>query len=119
MADDVTEEASHKRSQTFSRLQIGVAGIAIVLGMVALADMLNTQASNVAPVPQGLEAPTVAVPETSEQPGEPMVDLGVAPDLPAETPGPTPSHGAVVPDLPTAPASPTPSPSPRRRPQRN
>lgn len=72
------------------RLQIGIAGIFAVLVMVALADMLLHRAGgevaveDVAATPPGtLESaapPVVQAPAASE----PLVDLGVVPDLPAE-----------------------------------
>ncbi len=72
------------------RLQIGIAGIFAVLVMVALADMLLQRAGGDVPTavagtasPGTMEPdaqPVVQAPAASE----PLVDLGVVPDLPAE-----------------------------------
>lgn len=72
------------------RLQIGIAGIFAVLVMVALADMLLQRAGSDAPADTvAVSQPGVAVPAAPPlvQPpaaSEPLVDLGVVPDLPAE-----------------------------------
>ncbi|MDM7955061.1 hypothetical protein [Blastomonas sp.] len=91
------------------RLQIGIAGIFAVLVMVALADMLLQRAGGDVPVedvaatvPGTLEPaapPVVQAPAASE----PLVDLGVVPDLPAEgtqhsAGGQTPVVGELQPD---------------------
>lgn len=72
------------------RLQIGIAGIFAVLMMVALADMLLQRAGSEVPVedvavtqPGDAEPappPVIQAPAASE----PLVDLGVVPDLPAD-----------------------------------
>ena len=72
------------------RLQIGVGGIFAVLVTVALADMLLQRAGPDAPLesasvidpgmPVASTPPVVQAPAASE----PLVDLGVVPDLPAE-----------------------------------
>jgi hypothetical protein len=101
---------------TMHRLQIGIAGIFAVLVMVALADMLLQRAGGEAPVediagtqPGDIEpaiAPVVQPPAASE----PLVDLGVVPDLPAEgtqnSPGgQTPVVGELQPNPETSPPS--------------
>lgn len=91
------------------RLQIGIAGIFAVLVMVALADMLLQRAGDeipvedVAPAPPGALEP--AAPPVVQAPAasEPLVDLGVVPDLPAEgtqhsAGGQTPVVGELQPD---------------------
>ena len=72
------------------RLQIGIAGIFAVLVMVALADMLLQRAGGNAPMedvvttsPGNLEPDARAVVQAPAA-SEPLVDLGVVPDLPAE-----------------------------------
>lgn len=91
------------------RLQIGVGGIFAVLVTVALADMLLQRAGSDAPVesagvidpgmPEASAPPVVQTPAASE----PLVDLGVVPDLPAEgtqhsAGGQTPVVGELQPD---------------------
>ena len=72
------------------RLQIGIGGIFAVLVMVALADMLLQRAGTERPVDTAVVAEpgvdAAAVPPVVQPPAasEPLVDLGVVPDLPAE-----------------------------------
>jgi hypothetical protein len=72
------------------RLQIGIGGIFAVLVMVALADMLLQRAgSELPPESASVAEPgvaTSAAPPVVQPPAasEPLVDLGVVPDLPAE-----------------------------------
>lgn len=72
------------------RLQIGVGGIFAVLVTVALADMLLQRAGPETPVESvGVTEPGMAEPATppvvqTPAASEPLVDLGVVPDLPAE-----------------------------------
>ncbi len=91
------------------RLQIGVGGIFAVLVTVALADMLLERAGSDVPVESasGVDpgmteatAPPVVQPPAAS---EPLVDLGVVPDLPAEgtqhsTGGQTPVVGELQPN---------------------
>lgn len=97
------------------RLQIGIAGIFAVLVMVALADMLLQRAGGGAPADEAAVAqsdltdpvtsPVVQPPAASE----PLVDLGVVPDLPAEgtqhsAGGQTPVVGELQPNPQSGPA---------------
>lgn len=94
------------------RLWIGLGGIAAVLAVVALADMVQQRASNEAPIDgsstdltgeQAARTPAEPAPAVTE----PLVDLGVVPDLPAEdTPAETPPMTAVPPQTPPVPAQP-------------
>ncbi|MFN3817426.1 hypothetical protein [Blastomonas sp.] len=90
------------------RLQIGIAGIFAVLVMVALADMLLQRASGEAATNIAATAPDTsdaAAPPVVQAPAasEPLVDLGVVPDLPSEgaqhsAGGQTPVVGELQPD---------------------
>lgn len=91
------------------RLQIGIAGIFAVLVMVALADMLLQRAGG-DPVTTSMDATTPDTVDRDATPvvqapaaSEPLVDLGVVPDLPAEgaqhsAGGQTPVVGELQPD---------------------
>lgn len=95
------------------RLQIGVSGVAAVLLMVGLADMMQEGASNETPLdasatvepgqlPEGQVDPATGT--VASNPTEPLADLGVVPDLPAENAPQDPAvappkPGQVVPDL--------------------
>lgn len=107
-------------SPLMHRLQIGVAGIFAVLVMVALADMLlqraggDVPAETAAVAPPGMPEP--AAPPVVQPPAasEPLVDLGVVPDLPAEgaqhsVGGQTPVVGELQPETRSGPA---PAPQP-------
>ncbi|WP_017670083.1 hypothetical protein [Blastomonas sp. AAP53] len=91
------------------RLQIGIGGIFAVLVTVALADMLLQRAGTETPVESAsvvepgmtdpVAPPVVQPPAASE----PLVDLGVVPDLPTEgtqhsAGGQTPVVGQLQPD---------------------
>lgn len=91
------------------RLQIGVGGIFAVLVTVALADMLLQRAGSDAPVESasvtepGMTEPATSPVVQSPAASEPLVDLGVVPDLPAEgtqhsSGGQTPVVGELQPD---------------------
>lgn len=92
------------------RLQIGIAGIFAVLVTVALADMLLQRAGGDVPVedvaattPPGMLEPTAPPVVQAPAASEPLVDLGVVPDLPAEgtqhsASGQTPVVGELQPD---------------------
>lgn len=96
------------------RLQIGIAGIFAVLVMVALADMLLQRVGSEVPaedvtVTQPGEV-AAAPPPVVQSPAasEPLVDLGVVPDLPSEgtnhsAGGQTPLVGELQPNPETGP----------------
>lgn len=71
------------------RLQIGVVGVVMVLAMVGMADMLLQGASNERPVgertdPESAANAASAAIEPAPPTSEPLVDLGVVPDLPSD-----------------------------------
>lgn len=71
------------RAQTIQRLQVGVAGILVMLLVVALAATLTQRAQSVedAAVPDA--APTTE-PEQAEPQSDPLADAGVVPEIPDE-----------------------------------
>lgn len=81
------------RSQSVQRLQIGLSGLAAMLLLVGLANIImdRAQESEEQAVPDA--APTVAPNEAAAPLSDPLADAGVVPDLPA-SPTPTPSAGA-------------------------
>ena len=71
------------RSQSMQRLQIGLFGLAAMLLLVGLANIIlaNARENEARVVPEA--APTVAA-EAEAAPGsDPLADAGVVPDLPA------------------------------------
>jgi len=72
------------RSQSMQRLQIGLFGLAAMLLLVGLANIIlaNARDNEARVVPEA--APTIAA-EAEAAPGsDPLADAGVVPDLPAE-----------------------------------
>ena len=87
------------RAQAMQRLQVGVFGLATMILLIALAQIIMNQAreAEARVVPEA--APTVAPSETPAPASDPLADAGVGPDLPSE---PEPSAAAVSDALPQA-----------------
>jgi hypothetical protein len=79
------------RSQAMQRLQIGLSGLAAMILLVALANIImdRAQESDDLAVPEA--APTLASTDApAEATRDPLADVGVVPGLPASpTPAPT------------------------------
>lgn len=88
-SDGVAAPLGGTRAQSIQRLQIGVTGIVGMILLVALADLIQDRAeqTEASAVPEA--ASTVAAEETEAPQSDPLVEVGVVPDLPAE-PTPTP-----------------------------
>lgn len=95
------------KAEATQRLQIGLVGLASMVLLVALANVLGSQADRAeeAAVPDAAPTtePTAAAPQR-----DPLADAGIVPDIPAE-PSPSPTTEANSPQQ-TAP-SPTNAPS--------
>ena len=72
------------RSQSMQRLQIGLFGLAAMVLLVSLANIIKTNAAQneARVVPEA--APTVAGAETEATDSDPLADAGVVPDMPDE-----------------------------------
>ena len=72
------------RSQSMQRLQIGLFGLAAMILLVSLANIIltNAQQNEARVVPEA--APTVATDEQAVQVSDPLADAGVVPDMPDE-----------------------------------
>jgi hypothetical protein len=81
------------RSQAMQRLQIGLSGLAALILLVALANIImdRAQESEQLAVPEAV--PTMAAAETHVETRDPLADVGVVPGLPA-SPTPTPTVAA-------------------------
>lgn len=94
------------KTEANQRLQIGLVGLGSMILLIALANVLGTQADRAeeAAVPDAAPTtePTAAAPQR-----DPLADAGIVPDIPAE-PSPTP----------TATTAPQPAPSPSDAPPR-
>lgn len=72
------------RSQAMQRLQIGLFGVAAMILLVSLANIIltNAQQNEARVVPEA--APTVAAGEEAAPVSDPLADAGVVPDMPDE-----------------------------------
>lgn len=77
-------------AQNVQRLQVGLSGIAAMILLVGLASIVIDQARLTEETVVTAEGEPVVDPaaETPAAPSDPLVDIGVVPDLPAETPTP-------------------------------
>ncbi|MDE1466959.1 hypothetical protein [Aurantiacibacter sp. D1-12] len=71
------------RAERVQRLQIGLAGIVAVVLMIGLADIVITRAQLAEDMTVPDAAPTVEPTETAT-PRDPLSDVGVVPEVPAE-----------------------------------
>ena len=78
------------RQQNVQRLQVGIAGIAAMILLVGLASIVIDQARLTEESVVTAQGGPAAVPveEAPAGPSDPLADIGVVPDLPAETPTP-------------------------------
>ena len=100
------------RAQAVHRLQIGILGLAAMLLLVSLADIIMDrvrvteqagQTGAVAPAPPGSAPPASAA--ADDPASDPLADIGVVPDLPdAEAPAPAVRPSAAVSGPAAAPA---------------
>jgi hypothetical protein len=72
------------RSQAMQRLQIGLFGLAAMILLVSLANIIltNAQQNEARVVPEA--APTVAAEQSVGPASDPLADAGVVPDMPDE-----------------------------------
>ncbi len=85
-------------AEALQRLQIGAAGIVVMLLLVTLADVITERADR-AEAEAVPEAAATVAPEPTEAPqSDPLVDAGVVPDLPAETAEEPEQEAAILPE---------------------
>lgn len=79
------------RAQAMQRLQVGIFGLASVILLIGLANIIMNQAreAEAGVVPEA--APTTAPSESPTPASDPLADAGVAPDIPAEPQQPQPT----------------------------
>ena len=77
------------RSQSMQRLQIGLFGLAAMILLVSLANIIKTNAADneARVVPEA--ASTVTADENAASVSDPLADAGVVPDIPDEPQGAT------------------------------
>ena len=73
-------------SQSIQRLQVGLFGLAAMVLLVALANIIrnNAEQNEATVVPEA--APTVVTKQKAGVASDPLADAGVVPDTPAEPP---------------------------------
>jgi len=71
-------------SQSIQRLQVGLFGLAAMVMLVTLANIIRTNAdqNEATVVPEA--APTVTADQNTEAASDPLADAGVVPETPAE-----------------------------------
>lgn len=87
--DDAPSGLMGTRAEAMQRLKVGVGGLLAVLFIVAIASSV-LQSTREA---QDADSAVTAQQSTTETTNDPLVDIGVAPELPGET-------QVIVPDLP-------------------
>ena len=72
------------RSQSIQRLQIGLFGLAAMILLVSLANIIvtNAEQNETRVVPEA--APTVAAEDDAVPASDPLADAGVMPDMPSD-----------------------------------
>ncbi|TNE32901.1 MAG: hypothetical protein EP350_05260 [Alphaproteobacteria bacterium] len=102
-APDVESASNQARSESVHRLQIGLSGLAAMVLLVGLANMIQDRAR----VAESMSVPEAApTTEPSSQPiqSDPLADAGLVPDLPVEpsaSPPPAPAgQGPKTDDVP-------------------
>jgi hypothetical protein len=89
------------RSQSIQRLQVGLFGLAAMVLLVALANIIltNAEQNQATVVPEAV--PTEVVDQAPVKASDPLAEAGVVPDMPAETPAATqPAEGNAIPPQP-------------------
>lgn len=91
-AQDSSARPIRMRAESVQRLQIGSVGLAAMLLLVGLANVIMDRAreSEAAAVPDATATEVSPEPEGNAQ--DPLVDMGVVPEVaPSETPAPAPT----------------------------
>lgn len=97
------------RAQMLQRMQIGIAGILLMVLLVGLAGMIKNRAAEAEATSVPEAVPTVQPSATPAQ-SDPLVEAGVVPDMPVEQPDPTPTLSpAPVPEQGTGNGAPLPN----------
>ena len=86
------------RAQAVQRLQIGIAGLASMVLMIALANVIMDQANRTEATSVPQAAATVAAEPTTAPQNDPLADAGVVPDMPAEPTATPQQEPAILPE---------------------
>ena len=95
--EDLAPPLGGTRAEAVQRLQIGLSGLAAMLLLVGLANIIQNRAqvSEATAVPEA--APTVA-PAEAPPLTDPLADAGVVPDMPADATSVPDRDAAIVPE---------------------
>ena len=85
------------RAEAVQRLQVGLSGIAAMILLVGLANVIQNRARETEQLAVPEAAPTTE-PTAAPQQRDPLADAGVVPDLPADDASPVPQATAIVPE---------------------
>jgi hypothetical protein len=89
--------AARLRSESVQRLQVGLFGLAAMILLVSLANIIRDQLRE---SEAGVVSEPAAVPSSdAPAPADPLADAGVVPDIPA-TPSPSATPGAAASNAP-------------------
>lgn len=77
------------RAESIYRLQVGLSGLAAILLMIALANIIMDRANRTEAASLPEAAATVAATPVQDQQNDPLAEVGVVPDMPPATPAPT------------------------------
>ncbi len=94
----VQAHTSGLRSEAMQRLQIGLSGIAGMLLLIGLAQVIFDKAKQTDAATVPAAAPTVSPSAVVAKQSDPLVEAGVVPDLPADPSTQTVRETAVVPE---------------------
>ncbi|MDZ4307393.1 hypothetical protein [Allopontixanthobacter sp.] len=102
-AEVISLPADNARGESVQRLQIGLAGLGMIILLIGLAQVVYDRAqlseAETVPAAAATVAPTVTAPVQSD----PLAEAGVVPDLPSEPAGQTVREPAIMPEEGTAP----------------
>lgn len=80
------------RAEAVQRLQIGLSGVAAMILLVGLANVIQNRARETEQLSVPEAAPTTE-PLATPQQRDPLVEAGIVPDMPVESPSPAQPEG--------------------------
>ncbi|WP_332310383.1 hypothetical protein [Altererythrobacter lutimaris] len=95
--DAIAAPLGGTRAEAVQRLQIGLSGIAAMILLVGLANVIQNRARETEQLAVPEAAPTTE-PTAAPQQRDPLADAGVVPDLPVDDASPVPQATAIVPE---------------------
>ena len=90
-ADYADQLPRETRKHMIQRLQVGAMGIGLMVLLIGLAGVIQDRAAQAEAVAVPESAPTAESGEGIPAKSDPLVEAGVVPDMPSETPDPSAS----------------------------